>query len=222
MDNKTKKKQKRLSPEERQLKILEGAVSYFAKFGFEGRTRDLAKYLGISQPLIYRYFPTMSSLTDRIYEVVFISRWRTSWELIISDRTIPLSERLKTFYKDYQHSIDRFDTLRITMFSALRGETISTRYFERVIEQVIRPIVIEFRHEYGLKNLEELPVHPLEEEIIFSLHAKVIYPSLRKFVFRLPTPEQKTLLIDIYVDSFMAGAEDSFRRIYEAIEAESQ
>jgi len=214
-----KKTQSRLSPEERQLMILEGAVSYFAKFGFDGRTRGLAKYLGISQPLIYRYFPTMASLTDRVYEVVFIDRWHDSWQQIISDRTIPLSDRLKAFYKDYHHSINRYDTLRITMFSALRGETISARYFKRIIERLIKPIIIEFRDIYDLKKVDELPLHPLEEEIVFSLHAKVIYPTLRKFVFQLPTAEQESLLIDIYIDSFMAGAEDSFRRIHEFIES---
>ena len=52
----------RLQPGDRQHMILEGAISYFAEFGFDGRTRELAQHLGISQALLFRYFPSKAAL----------------------------------------------------------------------------------------------------------------------------------------------------------------
>ena len=97
-------KRQRLAPDARQQLILEGAIEYFAEFGFEGGTRELAKHLQISQALLFRYFPTKASLIDRVYEVVFLNRWNPSWEHLLIDRTRPLAERLTQFYKDYNRS----------------------------------------------------------------------------------------------------------------------
>lgn len=212
--NAPKKARRRLEPAERQQMILEGAIIYFAENGFEGRTRDLAEYLGISQSLLYRYFPNMGSLIERIYESVYVGRWNSNWDSIIADRSVPLTERLKSFYKDYHHGINRYDTMRITMFTALRGENIASRYFGRVRERLIQPIVEEIRHTYGMKSTEEMPVHALEEELVYGLHGMVIYSCLREHVFNLPTQDPESLLIDIYVDNFVAGVEDSFKRVH--------
>ncbi|MEM7467929.1 MAG: helix-turn-helix domain-containing protein [Pseudomonadota bacterium] len=141
---------RRLSPAERQHFILEGAIAYFAEFGFDRATRDLADHLGISQSLIYRYFPSKSSLIDRIYDVVFINRWNDSWEGTLADRSRALADRLKDFYRDYNHSINRYEVIRISLYSALRGENISTRYMDRIRSRLIQPIVAEFRHSLEL------------------------------------------------------------------------
>ena len=44
--------------EARERQIVEGAVAYFAEVGLDGQTRELARRLGITQPLLFRYFPT--------------------------------------------------------------------------------------------------------------------------------------------------------------------
>lgn len=213
-----KQPRRRLSPTDRQHLILEGAISYFAEFGFDGRTRDLAHYLGISQALVFRYFPSKASLIDRVYDVVFLNRWNSTWEEALTDRRSPLAERLKTFYKDYNRSIDRYEVIRISLFSALRGENISNRYFTRVRDRLIYPIAAEFRATLGLPAVTELPIHPLEEQLVFSLHAKVIYAIIRKHVFQLESPADADFLIDLYVDSFMLGAADAFRRVLDRVQ----
>jgi AcrR family transcriptional regulator len=211
---KKKTQRKRFSPEERKQMILEGAINYFAEFGFDGRTRDFAEYLGISQSLIFRYFPTTASLFDRVYEIVFVNRWDNNWEKTIADRTIPLEDRLKLFYKDYNRRIDRYDSIRIALFSALRGENISSRYFKRLRERLIHPIIAECRDTLGLPELETLPIIPNEEQIIFSLHATVAYGIMRKHIFHMPSPEDADFLIEIYVDTFMRSAKDTFDSIH--------
>ena len=53
--------------EETRKKILEGALSYFARHGYGNSTvADLAKYLGIAQGALYRYF----SSKDELFQVL--------------------------------------------------------------------------------------------------------------------------------------------------------
>ena len=63
---------RRLTPEARERQIVEGAVAYFAEVGLDGHTRELARRLGITQPLLFRYFPTKAALIERIYEEVYL------------------------------------------------------------------------------------------------------------------------------------------------------
>jgi AcrR family transcriptional regulator len=49
-------KQKRLSPEDRRKEFVAKATEFFSEEGFDGGTRDLARRLGVTQPLLYRYF----------------------------------------------------------------------------------------------------------------------------------------------------------------------
>lgn len=203
----------RLLPGDRQHMILEGAISYFAEYGFDGRTRDLARHLGISQALLFRYFPSKAALIDRVYDVVFLNRWSPAWEQLIADRTQPLAARLKTFYKDYNRSIDRYEVIRISLFSALRGESISERYFTRIRERLIQPIVRECRHALDLAELPDQTVSTHEEQLVFSLHSTVIYGIMRKHVFHQAGVEDADFMIELYVDGFMAGAREAFARV---------
>ncbi len=211
--SKSAPKRQRLAPDERQQLILEGAIEYFAEFGFEGGTRELAKHLQISQALLFRYFPTKASLVDRVYEVVFLNRWNPSWEHLLIDRTRPLAERLTQFYKDYNRSIDRYEVIRISLFSALRNESISQRYVARIRAQLIAPIAVEVRAALGLSATANPAARALDEQLVLSLHATIIYGIMRKHVFHAAPPHDPEFLIELYVDGFMRYADEAFRRI---------
>ena len=206
---------KRLAPDARAQQILEGAIGYFAEFGFDGGTRALATYLGISQALLFRYFPSKAALVDRVYEVVFLNRWNPDWKPLLLRRELPLGERLTAFYRDYNRSIDRYEVIRISLFSALRNESISQRYFERLREQLIAPIVEECRAHLGLPAPDALPITSLEEQLVFGLHATVIYGIMRKHVFHAAAPAEPDFLIELFVDGFVRHAPEAFRRALE-------
>ena len=205
--------QKRLAPDARAQQILEGAIAYFAEFGFDGGTRALAAHLGISQALLFRYFPNKAALVDRVYEVVFLNRWNPDWKSLLTQRELPLAARLTAFYKDYNRSIDRYEVIRISLFSALRKESISQRYVARLREQLISPIIVECRAHLGLPTENELPLSPLEEQLVLSLHATVIYGIMRKHVFHAAPPTDTDFLIELYVDGFVQHAPEAFRRV---------
>ena len=65
----------RLSGPEREKHIALEAVHYFAEVGFGGDTRELAKRLGVTQSLLYKYFPNKEALINRVYEEVYLGRW---------------------------------------------------------------------------------------------------------------------------------------------------
>src|SRR3954451_19979179 len=91
----------RLSPQARQAMILEAAVEFFAERGFAAQTRELAARLDISEPLIYRYFPTKEALVHQVYLTVIESRWDEEWTRALRDRSTSLRERLVGFYTRY-------------------------------------------------------------------------------------------------------------------------
>ncbi len=65
---KRKAPRKRLTHDERKALILDRAADYLSENGFPVRTRRLAAAAGISQRLIYHFFPNKSALIDEIYD----------------------------------------------------------------------------------------------------------------------------------------------------------
>src|SRR5260370_41036674 len=107
------REQQRLVPSEREAIIAREAVSFFAEHGFEGQTRELAKRLRITQPLLYRYFPSKEALIERVYQEVFVGRWKASWGNLITDRAEPLKSRLTKFYREYAEAILTYEWIRL-------------------------------------------------------------------------------------------------------------
>lgn len=195
-------RRRRLSPEDRERMIVEGAIHYFAEHGFDGETRALANSIGVSQALIFHYFPTKEALIDRVYQDVFLSRWKDQWVEIIGDRSRSLRSRLKEFYRDYYATGDRPEWIRITLYSALRDIDINSRYHARVREHIIKRIALELREELGIRNVEG-PITDNEEQMVYCLHSSVIYQLIRKHIYRMDAPDDMTPIIDANVDLFM-------------------
>src|ERR1700694_4051807 len=96
-----KSRRTRLATDERERLIARGAVAFFCEVGFGGQTRELAKRLGVTQPLLYRYFPNKEALIERVYREVYLNRWDPRWEELLDDRTRPARERILALYRDY-------------------------------------------------------------------------------------------------------------------------
>ena len=123
-------KRRRLSPEERENLIIETAIEFFAEHGFEASTRDLARKLGITQPLLYNYFPTKQKLIERVYEKIYLKRWQPKWNDLIIDRTQPLTDRLIQFYQQYTDAVYDYVWVRSFLYAGLTGIDINDRYLE--------------------------------------------------------------------------------------------
>lgn len=196
---------RRLAPEDREHLIVQEAIGFFSKHGFAASTRDLARELGITQPLLYRYFPTKEALVDRVYEEVFVRRWNPEWEEWLADRAVPLAERLKRYLKDYARFVLRGEWVRIFMYAGLSRGGINQKYLARLRERHFVVIARELRHEYGIPEPADADALDEEVELIWAMHSSVFYIGVRKWIYDLPTPKHLERLIDMRVDAFLAG-----------------
>jgi AcrR family transcriptional regulator len=197
---------KRMKREDRDREIAAAAVAFFAEVGFDGDTRELARRLGVTQSLIFRYFPSKAALIERVYQEVYVGRWNPYWETIIADRSVPLQDRLIRLYKDYARVSLTYDWVRIFMFSGLKGEDINTRYLKFLKSRILEPIAIEIRAELGLPTPEELPLKIAEVELAWGINSRIFYLGQRKWIFNMPLEIDIDTIIEYTIITYLSGA----------------
>lgn len=198
----TSRRRKNMPAEARERQILEGAVRFFAEYGLEGQTRELAMRLGVSHAVIYRHFASKEELIERVYEHIYTSRWRNEWDSLITDRSLPLDERLVRFYQEYANCVFEYEWVRIFVYSGLKSYGLPERYLSIIRSRIIRPAVVEMRHDLGLP--EQLPSEP-EEELFWGLHGSVFYMAIRKYIYETSIPEDVTGTVTRTVRAFLIG-----------------
>jgi len=200
------KTRRRLPPDEREEQIVQKAITLFSQEGFSASTRDLAEALGVTQPLLYRYFATKEDLIDRVYDEVFFRPWNDAWEEWLSDRSSPLSQRLKRYFKDYAAFVTRSNLVRLHMFAGLTKNTLIHRYIDILRETHFKVIARELRHEFEIPD----PATPAEEEdeleLVWATHSSFFYMGVRQWIYEFAPTQDIDRTIDILVDGFLMGA----------------
>ena len=133
----------RLSFNERRQAIIESVKDVFAKAGFDGTTsRELAKAAGISEALLYKYFPTKLSLYNASRELstngefsippgsTFVNRQRTFGEGFVSllSFEVAIWGRLRRATESAQAQLLASDWNRKTVITTLISD-VATAYF---------------------------------------------------------------------------------------------
>lgn len=184
--------------------IVEAAIAYFAEVGFEGQTRNLSTRLGVTNALLFRYFPTKEDLVERVYEQVYLGRWKSEWEAALRDRSVPLEARLRRFYKSYLSVIYSYDWIRIFFFAGLRRVSFNDRYLSLLNSRIVRPICAEVRHACGLPSPQVVPVTTVEMDAVWGLQGQVLYVAVRRYIYNQPIADPE-LIVDAAIDVFMSG-----------------
>jgi AcrR family transcriptional regulator len=205
---------RRLKREAREQQIVDEAIRYFAEVGFGGDTRALAKRLGVTQPLLFRYFPTKHALIERVYQEVFVSRWNPEWERILADRSRPLRARLVDFYRDYARIVLTPEWVRIFLFSGLAGQDLNQRYLKFVGDRVYTRLAEELRVHCGLPDLRRRPLDDMELELARLLNEKIFYLGVRKWVYNVAVPADTDAVIDGLVTAFLGGVPRALRALH--------
>jgi AcrR family transcriptional regulator len=196
-------KQKRLSPDDRRREFVAKATEFFSEEGFGGGTRALARRLGVTQPLLYRYFPSKDDLIKEVYRTVYLDPLETGWEKLLTDRTRPLRDRLQEFYRAYTDAIFTRKWLRIYLYSGLKGLDINRWYVGMVRDKILTRIIRECRHEVGLA-VQSKPT-AAELELAWVFHGGIFYYGVRKYIYESPVLEDKDRIISDALDVFLAG-----------------
>lgn len=195
---------RRMAPEERKRELVEKAAEFFSEEGFEAGTRVLAGQLGISQPLIYRYFASKDDLIDEVYYRVYIDQWQDSWLERLRDRDVPLRERLADFYASYTATIFNRRWMRIFYFAALKGLDINNRYMERVRHTLLVPIGEEMRAETG--HMDTSSISETELEAVWLMHGMIFYQGIREHIYRSASTIDYDFVIKTAIDMYMDKA----------------
>jgi AcrR family transcriptional regulator len=199
----TRTKQRRLSPDDRRKEFVAKATEFFAEEGFGGGTRALARRLGVTQPLLYRYFPSKDDLIKEVYRTVYLEPLGDGWEKLLADRSRPLPERLKEFYDAYTGVIFSRTWLRIYFYSGLKGLEINRSYVGIVRDKILSRIIRECRYAIGL-SAQSRPT-AAETELAWVFHSGIFYYGVRKYIYEAPVLESKEQMISDAVDAFLAG-----------------
>ncbi|HVZ32788.1 MAG TPA: helix-turn-helix domain-containing protein [Polyangiaceae bacterium] len=195
-----------MAPQDRERFIIDHATRFFAEQGLDGQTRELAKRLGVTQSLIYRYFPSKEALIERVYEKCWTEFWNPSWPNWLVDRRQTLEQRLERFYRDYVRVVYHYDWVRLFAFSGMSGRSYHERFVARVHEQIYPRIAAELRHDHGLPSLEEMPLTLFEVELIWGVQSTAFYLGQRKWLFGLSVPVEVDAVVEARLRAFLATA----------------
>lgn len=198
----------RLSTQEREQQILKGAIKFFSERGLEGQTRDLAKDIGITHPLLYHYFPTKQALIERVYEEVYLGRWKREWEIWLDEKNTGLEEKLTQFYLDYAQTILTPEWVRILVYSGLNDGYIPDRYMALLRQKLFPRIIQETRRHLGLSLRSKASER--ENELAWGLHGGIFYIGIRRWVYNQPAPEDQSQVIKDRIRAYIVAAEDLF------------
>jgi len=198
----------RLSPQARKEQILKAAIDYFAEVGFSGQTRELSRRIGVSQALVYRYFPSKADLIDEVFEAVFMRKWNPQWIRDLRHRKTPIRERLIHFYTQYANATYRPEWIRIYMFAGLAGMGWNRNYLDFVRRKLLTVICEEIRYEFlRSKTMKaQAKISPREIEMIWNLHGSMFYWAVRRNIFSSAEGSDFDQRSADAVDLFLAGA----------------
>ncbi|SON56712.1 Bacterial regulatory protein, tetR family [Hartmannibacter diazotrophicus] len=201
----------RIKPEERYREFVRKAVALFAEVGFGAGTRELAQRLGVTQPLLYRYFPSKDDLIAAVYREIYENRWKPEWRVMLEDDAVPIRDRMIAFYEDYTATIFMPEWLRIYLFAGLRGVDINKRYMATLEREILIPIARATRRSFDVPD--HVPLHAEETELFWHLHSGIFYYGIREIVYMMEMPVDRGTMIRNSVDIFLKGAEQILPRM---------
>lgn len=201
--SKPRESPRRMAPQDREQMILDEAIELFAEQGFDAQIRTLADRLGVSQALIFRYFASKEALVDRVYQQTFLARWNPGWPDMLSDRSIPLHDRLLTFLRSYLSATDDSRWIRISMHSSLSGQGLTKRYVDVHVTGLLRQIARELR--VHRDQDPEGEISETEMEVVWHLHSSVVYYLVRKHITKTVVSLDTDRWLDEVVTNFVRG-----------------
>ena len=204
---------RRLPRGEREERIVAEAAALFADVGFEAPTRALAGRIGVTQALLYRYFPSKQHLIERVFEQAFARLQSHATDPGLTDRTIPLEARLIGFYRGYLARIS-FTSIRLFVRAGLDGGDLARRFSAPLTERLLAPVIEELRHAAGLTDSASRPFMRGERELAMALHGGVVFLATRKHVYGMPMPDDLSDLVALQVRTYLPGALEELRRLH--------
>ena len=191
----------RPSSSERQAGLIAAAASLFAEKGFNGTTtKEIAKAAGVSEALVFKYFPTKRLLYAAILaEKVTVTELLEAVEAAAQKHD---DHRVFTMIASYRIRPGVDSTLlRLLLFSALEGHELSEMFFGKH-----HKVFYDYLAAYIRTRIAEgafRPVDPLLAARAFI--GMVVHHRLLHEIFGVPMHQSHEDTVATYVDLFLAG-----------------
>ena len=205
----TPRRTPRATSQERQASLITAAASLFAAKGFKGTTtKEIAKATGVSEALLFKYFPTKRALYAAILaEKAQYSGLREAIEEAAKKQD---DERLFTLLASYRIRKGADPTLlRLLLFSALEGHEMSDMFFRQQY-RIFYDLLASYIH----KRIEEgafRPVDPLLAARAFF--GVIVHHRLLHDIFGLPMHRTHEDTVTEYVSIFLGGLVSPPRKV---------
>src|SRR5439155_15495557 len=192
----------RSSGPERQASIIAAAASLFAQKGFNGTTtREIAKSAGISEALLFKYFPTKRAL----YAAIIAAKSRLLSQLLASVEEAAEKRddaRVFTLIAGFRvHQRADQSLLRLLLFSALEGHELSEMFFRnrhRVFYEFLAGYIARRTKEGAFRKVDPLLAAQ-------SFIGMIVYHRLLHDIFGVPAHCSPEEAVAGYVDVFLEG-----------------
>lgn len=196
----------KLSKAERRKAIVDAAAQLFSECGFRGvTTKELARTVGVTEPVLYEHFQTKRDLYAAIIDGTSRENFEQARETL---RQSALTDEPRKFFTTLAtlmvESLSRNPSyLRLVLFSALEKHELAQLCFERHA-QAIYAIVIEYlKKRMAIRRVDpviaaRLFIGAVHHFCIFELH----------FGFRIVRASKKRAIATM-VDIFLHGIQAS-------------
>ena len=184
----------RASARDRQASLIVAAASLFAAKGFNGTTtREIAKAAGVSEALVFKYFPTKRTLYAAVNELL---------EAVEEVAKKHDDHRVFTMIASYRIRPGVDSTfLRLLLFSALEGHELSEMFFGKH-----HKVFYDHLAAYIRTRIEDgafRTIDPLLAARAFI--GMVVHHRLLHEIFGVPMHQSHEDTVATYVDLFLTG-----------------
>ncbi len=193
---------RRLPPEQRRAQILDRAYNFFSEYGLTGQTRHLASACGVSQRLLYRYFPNKAALVEAVYTDRFATTFDEAWltELAVGGGTV--RSRLIVFYQRYAEKVLTRRWLRLALYSALADNPFTAPYTDSIMQRILDAVASVSVHGMNLQRLQE---GSSLRDAAWMLHGAIVLGGIRHHVYGTSDAATWFREIETSVDTFLAA-----------------
>lgn len=201
MNAQRRTKSLRSSGLERQTSIIASAASLFAAKGFSGTTtKEIAKTAGVSEALVFKYFPTKRAL----YAAILAEKTQFSelLEAVEEAANKKDDDRVFTLLASYRIRRGADPTLlRLLLFSALERHELSEMFFQKQYR-----VFYDFLAGYVRKRIDDgefRSVDPLlAARAFFGI---IVHHRLLHDIFGIPMHRSYEDTVAEYVNLFLRG-----------------
>lgn len=191
----------RITSHERQASLIAAAASLFAAKGFNGTTtKEIAKAAGVSEALVFKYFPTKRAL----YAAILAEKVTVTELLEAVDEAAKKRDDRRVFSLIASYRIRPGvdpTLLRLLLFSALEGHELSEIFFGKH-----HKVFYEHVAAYVRTRIDEgafRKVDPLLAARAFI--GMVVHHRLLHEIFGVPMHRSHDETVETYVELFLNG-----------------